>query len=77
MTIRRVCAGLLCALAPLGAGPPARAGMVCVTITASGGPGGEVTTGPWCSADTPFTTTYHEVHTGPDALRVTVEYVTP
>lgn len=79
-TARATIGALLCAAALLAVPVPARADMICVTVTVTSGLVSQ-TTGPFCSADLPVRTGhYHVVGVGPDPVAgivVTVEVVAP
>jgi hypothetical protein len=78
MSTRRATAStLLCGAALLAAPAPARADMVCVTVTVTSSDVSE-TTGPFCSANTPFGGQYHVLDLEPlGVVTVTVEYFSP
>jgi hypothetical protein len=79
-TPRAIASTALCAAALLGAPLPARADMICVTVTVTSGLVSR-TTGPFCSADLPIPSQhYHVVNLGPEPVAgtvVTVELVAP
>jgi hypothetical protein len=79
-TARASIGALLCAAALLGVPVPARADMICVTVTVTSGLVSQ-TTGPFCSADLPVPSQhYHVVNLGPEPVAgtvVTVELVAP